>query len=509
MVNEVAEKEKRIELLLEDVMSLEEYVHDLFDFSPLPISFVSPLNVFLEINPSFEALSGYSFDKLVGEPTYKIFKDVDAEEIKREVMEKGMIRNKEVELMREGKENLPVQIFAKARYNEENDIVGYFLGLFDLSEIREKEKELMKAQTALLNILEDTDEARQRVEEEKQKTDAIIASFSDGLIVTDKRQKVTLVNPKAEEMFEAEAGKIVGKRISMISDQGRLGTFIEFVIPQTPEPFSRKELSVDKDLIVEVSNIVMEAEGEVMGHLFVIHDITRERTVERLKTEFVSIAAHQLRTPLSAIKWSLKMILDGDLGELEDEQREFIEKTYTSNERMIVLVNSLLNVTRIEEGRFVYKLQPLDIVEHTENIVKQLQPMAKKKEIDLVFRKPSKKLPKVKADKEKIGIAIHNMIDNAIKYTLEGGKVEVSLKKSKGEVQLKVKDDGIGIPKDQQKRIFSKFFRGANVIRLETVGTGLGLFITKNIIEAHEGSIDFESAEGKGSTFWFNIPLES
>lgn len=507
MVNEVAEKEKRIELLLEDVMSLEEYVRDLFDFSPLPISFVSPLNVFLEINPSFEGLSGYTFDELVGEPVHKIFKELDAEEIKKQVFEEGIIRNKEVELVREGEANIPVQVFAKARYNEEKEVVGYFLGLFDISEVREKEKELRQAQTALLNILEDTEEARRRVEREKSKTDTIIAHFSDGLIVADKKRNITLVNPKAEEMFEVQAGELVGQKIGKVSNQGRMEPFVKLVLPSISESFSRKELKLGKELIVEISNIIMEEREEKLGHLFVIHDVTRERTVERLKTEFVSIAAHQLRTPLSAIKWSLKMILDGDVGELEKEQREFIEKTYRSNERMIVLVNSLLNVTRIEEGRFVYKRLSTDIVELIENVIKQIQPMIKRKELDFVFHKPSKKLPKMKVDREKMSIVIYNLIDNAVKYTLEGGKVEVYLKKKKGEIEFRVEDTGVGVPKDQQKRIFTKFFRGANVIRLETVGTGLGLFITKNIVEAHDGEIDFESKEGEGSSFWFKIPL--
>jgi len=229
-----------------------------------------------------------------------------------------------------------------------------------------------------------------------------------------------------------------------------------------------------------------------------------------MKTEFVSIAAHQLRTPLSAIKWTLRMILDGDLGPLPKEQREFLEKTYQSNERMIRLINDLLNVTRIEEGRFLYQPEKKDIIEIAKKIIDPLKVIAERKGLQFIFKKPSQKIPQPKVDAEKISLVFQNLIDNAISYTNPGGKVEVSIKylKDKKEILVSTKDTGIGIPKDQHQRVFSRFFRGSNAIRAETEGTGLGLFIAKNIVEAHGGKIWFESEENKGTTFYFTLPVK-
>ena len=244
-----------------------------------------------------------------------------------------------------------------------------------------------------------------------------------------------------------------------------------------------------------------------MGYLVVLHDVSREKVVERMKTEFVSISAHQLRTPLSAIKWTLRMLLDGDLGKITSEQREFILKTYDSNERMIRLINDLLNVTRIEEGRYLYKRVASDIVEMVQSLIDSYKDGAKKKEIKLEFKKPKKEIPKISLDFEKMKLALQNLIDNAIRYTPKKGKVTVSLDCDRKEVVISVKDTGVGIPKDQQERVFSKFFRGVNVLKMEVEGSGLGLFITKNIIEAHGGKVWFDSKEGQGTIFSVTIPF--
>jgi len=212
-----------------------------------------------------------------------------------------------------------------------------------------------------------------------------------------------------------------------------------------------------------------------------------------------------LRTPLSAIKWTLKMILDGDLGSLTKEQREFLEKTYQSNERIINLINDLLNVTRIEEGRYIYKPQTTEILPIIESLLKSYEGMIQKKNLTLELKKPPK-LPKVKVDIEKISLAIQNLLENAIIYNVPNGKIEITLEDKGEEIQISVKDTGIGIPKDQQQRMFTKFFRGSNAMKIDTEGSGLGLFITKNIIDAHGGKIWFESEEGKGTTFYFTLP---
>jgi len=231
----------------------------------------------------------------------------------------------------------------------------------------------------------------------------------------------------------------------------------------------------------------------------------REVLAAKLKTEFMSIAAHQLRTPLSSIKWIIKMILDGDMGRVNLQQRDFVEKAYGANERMITLVNDLLNVTRIEEGRFGFEFSSVDFNKLMEDIVPVFKQQSRIRNVNFVFY-PYKDPLVLIIDPQRIKIAITNLLDNALYYTPVGGLVELSVKKKGDFIEVSVKDTGVGIPENQKTRVFSKFFRGDNVVRMQTEGTGLGLYLTKNIIEKHGGKIWFESEEGKGSIFYFTIP---
>ena len=228
-----------------------------------------------------------------------------------------------------------------------------------------------------------------------------------------------------------------------------------------------------------------------------------------MKSEFVSLTAHQLRTPLSTMKWIMRMILDEELGTINKEQKEFLEDSYQSNERMIYLINGLLNVARIEEGRFLYELALENIQEIIESIINSFKSEADRKKIKVEFKKPNKKIPKIMLDSEKIKIAIENIIDNAIRYNISKEKVIVSLSQTEKEIEISVKDNGVGIPENQQARIFTKFFRGNNAMRMDTEGSGLGLYITKNIIESHGGKIWFESKLNKGTVFYFKLPIKN
>jgi len=375
-----------------------------------------------------------------------------------------------------------------------------------LEEIERRREELEKARMALMNILEDIEEARLKAEEEKNKTLAIIENFVDGLLIFDKEENLILINFQAENFLRVKKEEIIGKNFSHFQKIEKL-KFLSEILGKNLKPVFRKEARMTKEFILEITCQPILRKKEKIGILILLHDISREKLIERMKTEFVSIAAHQLRTPLSAIKWTLKMLLDGDLGPLSKEQKEFVKKTYQSNERMIRLINDLLNVTRIEEGRFVYAFVLIDLRKIIENIVDSYKELIKNKKLEIKFKKP-KKFPKIKIDLEKMSLAVQNLIDNAIRYTLPGGKIEISLKNLGKEIEFQIKDTGIGIPKSQQERIFTKFFRGFNATKLATEGSGLGLFITKNIIEAHGGKIWFESEERKGTTFYFTLPVK-
>ena len=360
--------------------------------------------------------------------------------------------------------------------------------------------------TSLLNILEDAQRTRRKAERERDRTYNIINNLTDGLIVLDNKDKIVFVNSKIEELLNIKKIVIEGKNIKDISEIPTLKEIVESIVSKAGEKLFKKEISLEKpnEKVLEATIVNLVETDE---RVIILHDITREKIVEKMKTEFVSISAHQLRTPLSAIKWTLRMLIDGEIGEITPEQKIFLEKTYKSNERMIALIKDLLNVTRIEEGRYLYNPIITDLDEIILKVISSFPEQIKKKKIKLEFKKAEERLPKVRADIEKITIALQNLLGNAIRYSFPGGEVTIFLESSENEVICSIKDEGVGIPKDQYNRIFTKFFRGANVMRMETEGTGLGLFITKNIIDAHKGRIWFESEENKGTTFYFALPI--
>jgi PAS domain S-box-containing protein len=379
---------------------------------------------------------------------------------------------------------------------------------------QETENDLRQARSALLNILDDTEMARRTAVEEKNKTLAIIQNFSDAILVFDENNILELANPLAEEYLDEKKDNLIGKRADELLALPKTKVLMQLLEASEGSPIKqlfRKEFMAGPNFYLEITSIMLIIDSKLKGTLLVLHDITREKNIEKMKTEFVSISAHQLRTPLSAIKWTLRMVLDQDIGAITPEQKEVLEKSYLSNERMINLVNDLLNVTRIEEGRFLSKTEPAQIEELIQMTVDNMQDEAKKEKISLIFTKAGKSLlPMIKLDKEKIKLVFDNLIANALKYNnnSKNGKVEISIKENdKKEVQVSIKDNGLGIPKGQQSRIFTKFFRGENVVRMEVDGSGLGLYTAKNIIEAHGGKIWFESEEGKGTVFYLTLPI--
>jgi len=511
----IKEKPKRTE---EDLEDLEMYIEEFSAFLPLAVCTVNPIEIIININKAFETLSEYKSIEIVGEPIQIIFQEKEeVGQLFKEIQKKGKAA-KELTLISKKKEKIPVSASFSIRKDREGNLIGYFVALSNITaikklqegleeKVKERTKELEESRTALMNILEDVQEARGKAEEERDKTLAIITNFADGLLVFDPENKLSLVNSQAEEFFDVKGKDIIGRPILELSTFPTLEPLVALVGKEIKGVF-RKELLITEKLTLEVSTVPVMSEKEKLGTLVILHDITREKIIEKMKTEFVSIAAHQLRTPLSAIKWTLRMVLDGDFGPITEEQRDFMEKTYSSNERMITLINDLLDVARIEEGRYLYKPILTNLESVVQFVINSYKDEIKRKKLKLEFKKPEKKLPQVTVDVEKIRLAIQNLFDNAIRYTPSGGQVTISLKSGKKEIECSVKDTGVGIPKDQKERVFTKFFRGANVLRMETEGTGLGLFITKNIIEAHGGKIWFESKEGKGSTFYFTLPVE-
>lgn len=288
-------------------------------------------------------------------------------------------------------------------------------------------------------------------------------------------------------------------------DDSLLGTLFavipkEYLENERIKYLSREELQkliAEKD---ELTKTLLRKEKELMAAN------EKLRALDQMKNEFISVAAHQLRTPLSGMKWTYKLLLDGDLGGLNGEQRTFLEKSADSNDRLIKLVNDMLNVDRLQSGSLEYSFSNVALPPLIEEILSDVVPLVKKKNQKLIFEKPPQ-IPAVHIDAQKMRAVIQNVLENAIKYTPAGGTITISLFAEPEHVVVSVKDTGIGIPETEKKYIFHRFFRASNAKQSVPDGSGLGLFFVRKIMDKHGGKIWFESKQNAGTTFHFTLPL--
>lgn len=363
--------------------------------------------------------------------------------------------------------------------------------------------------------IEKNEEAR-KIEEDRIRSKEILESIGDGVIGVNDKGEVIYVNSQAVDILgfseEELLGDFLWKKIVLIGKNKqemdieerpiRLALFTKKRIYENSYSYRSKDGRLVPVSITATPLIVRDL---VVGGVDVFRDITKEKEVDRMKTEFISLASHQLRTPLSATKWFTELLLD-DSKSFNDEQNGLIKNIYKSNQRMIDLVNALLNISRIESGRIIIDPKPTDLRKLVEDVILELTPKIKEKGHNVVVSIHGD-LPMINIDPRLIRNVYMNLLTNAIKYTKNNGEITVMISKKGSEVVSQVSDNGLGIPEDQKGRIFEKFFRSSNITKIETDGTGLGLYLAKSIVESSGGKIWFESEQYKGTTFWFTLPL--
>ena len=243
-------------------------------------------------------------------------------------------------------------------------------------------------------------------------------------------------------------------------------------------------------------------------NFIVVQSLERMAEASRMKSEFINIVSHQLRSPLTNLKWSIEILMSGELGEVQKKQLEYFKILTENTKRMTELVSDLLVVSRIEQGRLLFQKSEFSLVELAKETIDRYRPYAAASNIEIKLEaEPS--LPKITADSSQLRLIIENLTDNAIRYTKGGGEIKIKIKEREGELSFAIADNGVGIPAKDQKHLFQKFFRSANALRHQTEGSGLGLYIAKSIIEKSGGKMGFSSQEGKGSTFWFILPIKN
>lgn len=359
-------------------------------------------------------------------------------------------------------------------------------------------------------------------EELLRQTQLIVENSHDAIIGETLAGIITSWNGGAERMFGYTAAEVIGKSILFL-----LPPEMKDEVPTLLNKIKAGEEVGDYDSVrlrkngskisiaLSISPIKLE-DGTVIGASVVERDITLRKEAERhikelnqVRNKFIEIISHQLRTPITAVNWNLESILNGDFGKLEETQRQFLQATYSSSLETTRRIGVLLTAMDIEEERITYEKGEVVLNSLCAGIISEVQKKCSAKDISCVYTPAADNLPAISGDGQKIRMVIASLVENAITYTKEKGEVTVLLKLKDNLIRCEVADTGVGIPQAEQHLIFSRFFRASNAVTMQPDAFGLELFIAKNFIEKHQGKIGFTSQEGKGSMFWFEIPLKN
>jgi len=360
-----------------------------------------------------------------------------------------------------------------------------------------------------------------REQEDASRSQAILEAVADGVLVTGANNRISFLNRSAEQILNLEEGKVVGQTIDVFGGLfGRsAGAWMQTIRDWSESPAAYQEgetfaekLALENGLIVLVHLAPVILQNDFLGTVSIFRDITHEVEVDRLKSEFVATVSHELRTPMTSIRGYTDVLLMGAAGAMNENQTHFLNIVKGNTERLNILVNDLLDISRLESGRVTLSPQALDLRDVAEDVIGDIlrRSQEENKPVALSLDAP-KKLPPVYGDSERVRLVLTNLVDNAYHYTPENGTITVHIEPLNGghEVQVDVVDNGVGIALSDQARVFERFYRGEHPLVLATPGTGLGLSIVKEIVEMHKGRIWVKSngIPGEGSTFSFTLPV--
>ncbi|MDP3057812.1 MAG: ATP-binding protein [bacterium] len=386
--------------------------------------------------------------------------------------------------------------------------------------LEKKTEELSEKNTEILKSLEKEKILEYHLQKERDHVEAIVNSVNDSILVLGISLNVLLVNDSTEKILGKSKNDLVGKYlgdiIDIYKDNKKFSYRNCFILNAV---FSENRITtkigenysyVDRDgekipIVMAVSSL--RGTGRDRGVVLMIRDITSEKKLDDAKIGFISTASHQLRTPLTSLRWFSEMLLEGDAGKMNKNQKTFLNNIYEGVVRMINLVNLLLQMARVEAGRVKIEPVAVNLSKMTESVATAFKADLEKKNQKVVIKAIPKKIPDIYMDYDVIWQVLQNLISNAIRYSPKKGVITVKIEKKDKFVELSIKNEGIGIPKSQQERIFEKFYRANNAVQAAPEGSGLGLALVKLLVEGWRGKVWFESKEGKGATFFITIPL--
>ncbi|HOB90036.1 MAG TPA: PAS domain-containing sensor histidine kinase [Candidatus Colwellbacteria bacterium] len=443
------------------------------------------------VSSASKKIMGYYPKEIIGEKLYSRLFFPDNHEETKKLIEGVFSKRKEFHLLKlsaKNKNGKPavLEVNGTPFFDEEGKISGYIGTAVDVTE-------------------------RETYEENLKKFELAVENASDHIIITDPKGVILFANKAVSSTTGYSPKEIIGHRSSLWGKQ---------MPPEFYENMWRKIRDEKEVYVGELTNKrkngelyiaeirispVLDENGKIRFYVGIERDITEAKAIDRAKTEFVSLASHQLRTPLSIIDWYTESLLSGDKGVLTEAQKDYIDEIHKSNRRMVDLVESLLNATRIDMGRLVISPKPVSLPKIADIVLSELAPQIKEKEISV--SKIYDDIPEIRLDPDLTRVIFQNLLSNAVKYTPKNGKISLKICRENGNIVIYVADTGIGIPEKQQSKIFDKLFRADNARIANPEGNGLGLYITKAIIEAAKGTIGFESKEGKGTTFVVTFPV--
>lgn len=502
--------EKKMQNILKEN---EQHMRTVLDCSPIPKFVLDKDHKVINWNKALEALTGISAKRAIGKKYHwQVFYDKKRPCLADLLLDGAFNKIPKLYPGIWSKSKLLDDAYEGTNYFPDVGKNGKWLH-FTAAPIKDSNNVVTGAEETLEDVTEHK-QFEEMIIQSERKYSALVENINDSVIVI-RDGLVVFANKASERMIGYNLNEVVGKK------------FIDLVAPkykklvgerykkriQGEKVADRYEIEIilkdGKSLAVEITPSVIEFEGKP-STLVVGRDITAAKQLDKAKSEFISVASHQLRSPLTGIKWFSQLILARKVGNLNEKQIDFINQIYNSNERMIRLVNDLLDVSHVETGqKFTIKKTTGDVIMLIDSVIRDQKVNSSKKKITIEPNESCKNKLIFKFDKEKIYQVFANLINNSIKYSASDTKIIVGLKCLKSEVEFFVKDFGYGIPSRQKNRIFEKFFRADNIAVISTDGTGLGLYIAKNIVEAHGGRIWFESEQNKGTTFHFTLPRKN
>jgi PAS domain S-box-containing protein len=513
ILKDVENEKKKVEIIASDLEKFKLAVDNATD----QVVITDSEGIVIYGNERMEKITGYTREEALGKKAGVLWRLPMADSYYKNLWETIKVQKKtflsQIQNKRKNGEIYTADISISPILNDKNDIL-YFVAIeHDITERVEAEDQIRK-------VLNDMQEQAQNLIIAKSKNEAILTGIGDGVVTTNQDGVITFANQSTLDMLGFKIDEVLDKSVIdvlKISDENG------DAVPVNRRPMIRAITTGEKATVplgttyyyqrkdgsrfpvgITVSPFLFNE--KIIGTIEVFRDITVEKDVDKAKTEFVSLASHQLRTPLTSIGWYAEMLLSGDAGKLNAQQKEYLNEVDHGNRRMVKLVNSLLNISRIELGTFSVEPELTDLKVIVGDVVDELKTVISenKTNVEVVY---GDGLEKIFIDPRLIRIVYQNLLTNALKYTPIGGNVKLEIKTDGDNILNSISDNGCGIPSSQQSSIFQKLFRADNAKFKDSEGTGLGLYIVKSIIEQSSGGkIWFESVENKGTTFFFTLP---